>query len=66
MVSFPLEKIIRFLYDNVLGVFCVREKVFDLHSSSFFTPKRENPRDKIENFDRKVKTGGQSLFNCLF
>ena len=63
MVSFPLEKIIRFLYDNVLGVFCVREKVFDLNSSSFFTQKRENPRD---NFDKKVKTGGQSLFNCLF
>ena len=40
MVWSPFEKIIAFLSRNVLGGFCVREKVFNI-----FILKRENPRD---------------------
>ena len=44
MVCSPFEQISSL---DVLGVFCVREKVFNLNVSTFFTPKRKNPRDRV-------------------
>jgi len=44
MVDSPFEKIIQFLSFDVQGAFHVREKVFNLSFSTFFTPQRENPR----------------------
>ena len=49
MVCSPFEKIIRFPSVDVLGVFHVPGKVFnlDLVFSIFFIPKRKNALDRI-------------------
>ena len=49
MVCSPFEKIIRFPSVDVLGVFHVPGKVFnlDLDFSIFFIPKRKNALDRI-------------------
>ena len=44
MVCSPFEQISSL---DVLGVFCVREKVFNFNISSFFTQKRKYPRDRV-------------------
>ena len=43
----PFEKINRFPSLGVLGVFLVRNKVFNLNFSKLFTPKRKNPLDRV-------------------
>ena len=41
------EKTIRFPSLDVLGVFRVREKVFNLDFRAFFTQKRKNPLERV-------------------
>ena len=43
----PFEKINRFPSLGVLGVFLVRNKVFNLNFSKLFTAKRKNPLDRV-------------------